>query len=112
MRMGGLENWIVENNIIERTKRGFWTYIHNYKTDSPKEFEEDFKNIDFNFLETEISKIGLIINYEFDEPIQFVLAQLVLKHSGEKIGVYEFLFSLDGSDMDDYLFLGIGWGLI
>lgn len=103
MKMDELENWIIDNNIIERTKLGFWRYIDNYRNDAPKEFEEDFKNIDINFLKIEISKIGLIINYRFDDHIQFVLAQIEIESNEKEIGVYEFVFSLDGSDMDDYL---------
>ncbi|CAH8713316.1 hypothetical protein M5W83_26635 [Paenibacillus thiaminolyticus] len=97
------ENWVSIHNIIERTKKGFWNYMENYKQEEPDEFSEVFGNVDMNFLETNISKISLTINYTFDEPIKFVSAFIDVEYEGEELGVYQCLFSLDGDDLDDYL---------
>ncbi|MFL1676360.1 hypothetical protein ABEV00_00550 [Paenibacillus thiaminolyticus] len=97
------QNWVSINNIIERTKKGFWIYMENYKQEEPDEFSEVFGNVDLNFVEINISKISLTINYRFDEPIKFVSAFIDVEYGGEELGVYESLFSLDGDDLDDYL---------
>ncbi|HDK7166221.1 TPA: hypothetical protein PTV44_000024 [Clostridium botulinum] len=104
------KNWIAINNIIERTKNGFWNYIENYKREEPDEFSEVFSNVDVNFVEINISKISLTISYRFDEPIKFVSAFIEIEYKGEELGVYESLFSLDGDDLDDYLRIKKGGG--
>ncbi len=97
------QNWISLNNIIERTKRAFWNYIENYRSEEPEEFSKVFNNVNMDSLEISISKVCFAINYRFDEPITFVSAFVDIEHEDEEIGVYESLYSLDGDDLDDYL---------
>lgn len=96
------ENWILINNVAERTKKGFWTYIENYKKEEPDEFKEVFNNIKLNYLEININKISLTMSYRFDEPISFVSVCIEVVYEGEEICIYESIFALDGSAMDDY----------
>lgn len=98
-----LENWIIEKNIIERVKSGFWRYIDNYRSDDFEEFENVFKNIDVKCLKIQICKIGLIVNYSFDEPVKYVLVESEIEYNEEDVGIYKSIFLTDGSDMDDYL---------
>lgn len=97
------QSWISLNNIIERTKRDFWNYIENYRSEEPEEFLEVFSNVNMDYLEISISKVSLTINYRFDEPITFVSAFVDIEYEDEEIGEYESLYSLDGDDLDDYL---------
>ena len=97
------QNWITINNIVERTKKGFWNYMGNYKKEEPGEFAEIFSNIDMNLVETNISKISLTINYRFDEVIKYISAYIDIEYEGEEVATYESLFSLDGDDLGDYL---------
>lgn len=97
------QSWISLNNIIERTKRDFWNYIENYRSEESEEFLEVFSNVNMDYLEISISKVSLTINYRFDEPITFVSAFVDIEYEDEEIGEYESLYSLDGDDLDDYL---------
>lgn len=101
--MDDLENWIIENNAIERVKLGFWKCIDNYKCDVYEEFEKYFQNIDMNLLKIQVYRVGSMISYRFDEPIKFILVQTEIEYNEEVMGIYESSFTIDGSDMDDYL---------
>lgn len=103
MNTNELQSWVTINHIVERTHNSFWSYLENYKKEEPDEFRELFENINFDFLDVNINKISLTISYRFDEPISFVSAFLEVLHEGEEVCMYESLFSLDGSDLDDYL---------
>lgn len=103
MNTNEFQKWIFINNIIDRTKKGFWDYMENYKKEEPDEFSEVFSNVDMNFVKINISKISLTINYTFDEPVEFVSAFIDIEYEDKELGVYESLFTLDGDDLDDYL---------
>lgn len=103
MNTDELLNWVSTNDIIERANKAFWSYMENFKMEEPDEYRELFKNVDLNFLKTNIGKISLTISYRFDEPISFVSVFIEITHEEEELCVYESLFSLDGSELDDYL---------
>ncbi|MGW7162425.1 hypothetical protein [Paenibacillus sp. LK1] len=103
MNTDELLNWASTNDIIERAKKAFWSYMENYKMEEPDEYRELFNNVDLNLLDTNISKISLTISYRFDEPISFVSVFIEIIYEEEELCIYESLFSLDGSELDDYL---------
>lgn len=95
------QNWILLNNIVERTKKSFWNYVENYRNEEPEEFSEVFSDVNMDSLEITISKVSFTVNYSFDEPITFIAAFADIEYEDREIGVYESLYSLDGDDLDD-----------
>ncbi len=77
--------------------------IKNYENEETRGFLDVFGNRDLKLVKLNISKVCLTINYQFDEPVEYVCAFMNIKYEGEVIGYYEFVFTLDGDDLDHYL---------
>ncbi len=98
-----LKKWIVKNNVVERSKQSFYNFMKNYKIDEAEEYFKTFENLEIGSLETNTSKISLIINYEFGEPIEFISVELEITFKEKYLAIYQSLYTLNGEEMDDYL---------
>jgi hypothetical protein len=95
--------WIEKNNIKKRSIDGYWNYFNNYRKEEPEEFEQLLAGKDPLSFELEIKQISLTISYEFDNEVNLVSSDVIIKHKGEEIGLYTAVFTTNGDGFDDYL---------
>ncbi len=96
-----LRRWIIDNNVEERTIKGFWYYLKTYQIEEPD--DKLFKDYDLNLLNIKLEKVALIVNFYFDNDVEYVTAYLTINYFDEEIGMYKYIFTLNGETADDML---------
>lgn len=88
--------FVEKHQLIEDAKESFYEYIKN---------SEDGIANDFDGIITELYKVQLVVNYQFDEPVEYLQVLLSVLCNNVKIAEYSYLVSLSGEVMDDSLIL-------
>lgn len=81
----------------------FWKYVNSWKTDEPEDFYEAFTTFNISKIILEKEKISLVINYRFDNPIEYVNTTLNVIFMGRSFAEYYLLLNLNGEIIDDGL---------
>lgn len=98
-----LKDFESRENVFEKTIAGFWVYVNSWKEEEPEEFFEAFNTMDISRVELEKESVSLVINYRFDEPIEYVQTTLNVNFNEALIAQYHYLQTFDGEVMDDVL---------
>ncbi|MNI32648.1 hypothetical protein D3C73_865690 [compost metagenome] len=89
--------------LFKKAKLGFWEYVKSWKMEDPSEFYEAFKTDDISLISLENERIAYVINYRFDEPVEFIQTTLNVLFDDRLIAQYHYLQHLNGEVMDDVL---------
>ena len=88
---------------FEKAIVGFWEYTNSWKEGEPCEFHQAFKTTDTSEISLTKEKIVLVINYRFDEPVEYIQTTLNVFLDDRLIAQYHYLQHLNGDIMDDSL---------
>ncbi|MDR0269746.1 hypothetical protein [Paenibacillus sp.] len=88
---------------FEKAIVGFWEYTNSWKEEEPFEFQQAFKTMDTSEISLIKEKIAYVINYRFDEPIEYIQTTLNVFLDERLIARYHYLQHLNGEIMDDSL---------
>jgi len=106
-----IKDFIIANNIGERTIKGFWKCFDNYKKEEVEEFSQVFGDFDNERLTIWMDKVNQSIrnwdkfDNEYNENHEYIEAFIKLEYKGKYIGWYSLLFNFDGKTFDDYFVL-------
>jgi hypothetical protein len=98
-----IKQFAIEHDCFNKAISGFWNYVNSWRIEEPGEFYEVFNTFDLSSLVLEKWKIALVVNYRFDEPIQYVQTMLNVFFQEKNFAEYRFLQELNGDIMDDGL---------
>lgn len=81
-------------------------YLSQYKKEDEEDFNESFKEIEWNKVSYEFHSVSYIINrlHHTDEAedYKYISAKVRLEYDDMAFAEYESIYGLDGSDEDDY----------
>ncbi|MDY8025664.1 hypothetical protein [Paenibacillus polymyxa] len=98
-----IKQFAIEHDCFNKSISGFWNYVNSWKIEEPEEFYEAFNTFDLSSLVLEKWKIALVVNYRYDEPIQYVQTMLNVVFQEKSFAEYRLLQKLNGDVMDDGL---------
>ncbi|WP_264930577.1 hypothetical protein [Paenibacillus sp. LS1] len=94
-----LIEWSEKYAVIERTKKGFITYMENWKKENRGDFWDTFKGkSNLKLINSEFYSLQLTY---INESNDFVYCNLNIMYIGEYVGSYRMVFTLDGEVADD-----------
>lgn len=99
-----LEKWLEEHNIKEMVMKDLEVYWHVYKEEEKEDFNELFKDMDFDKVEYVFHSVAYVINEwhrDKDDIYKYISAKVWLEYDGRTFAEYESIYGLDGED--DYL---------
>ena len=99
-----LEKWLEEYNIKEMVMKNLEVYLHVYKEEEKEDFNELFKDMDFDKVEYVFHSVAYVINEwhrDKDDIYKYISAKVRLEYDGRTFAEYESIYGLDGED--DYL---------
>lgn len=90
---------------FEEAREGFWNWINNWKNEEPEDYSEVFRNgnDDITKLVLTNERIAIVINYEFDEPVEFLQTTISVYYEESLIAKYHYMQDFDGRVIDDVL---------
>lgn len=88
---------------FEKAIVGFWEYTNCWKEEEPFEFHQAFKTMDTSEISLTKEKIALVINYRFDEPVEYIQTTLNVFLDDRLMAQYHYLQHLNGDIIDDSL---------
>lgn len=103
METDNLKEFELKYSCFTKATNGFWEYVNSWRVDEPDEFYEAFMTFDISKIVLEKGKISLVINYRFDQPIEYVQTTLVVLFMEKFFAEYRLLQKLNGEIMDDGL---------
>lgn len=103
METDNLKEFELKHNCFITAINGFWEYVNSWKVDEPDEFYEAFMTFDISKIALEKGKLSLVINYRFDQPIEYVQTTLEVFFMEKFFAEYRLLQTLNGEIMDDGL---------
>lgn len=95
------KDFVKREQSFAKATEGFQEHIVNWRNNEPEEFIEAFQTSDLSILSTKIEKVCLVINYRFDEPIEYIQTTLIVLSNNKRLARYHYLQKLDGTEIDD-----------
>ncbi len=99
-----LEKWLEEHNIKGMVMKDLEVYLYVYKEEEKEDFNELFKDMDFEKVEYVFHSVAYVINEwrrDKDDIYKYISAKIRLEYDGRTFAEYESIYVLDGED--DYL---------
>lgn len=103
MDTGQIKKFVYEKKPFERAMVGFWDWIDSWEKDDPEDYYEVFGNEDMSSIELTKERIALVINYNFDTPIEFIQTTINVLYKNDLIAQYHYMQDFDGEVLDDIL---------
>lgn len=100
MNTSELIDFVEKHNLHLRCTEAFKEYLREWEMENPTEFRETF-NCKLDVINSKVAKVQLVVNYRFDEPIEYVQFTLDVIGSEQTIAQYNYLVDLNGIVMDD-----------
>ncbi|WP_106768766.1 hypothetical protein [Paenibacillus faecalis] len=98
-----LKEFEVKHDCFQQAIKAFWIFAEYWKLDEPDDFYEGFGTVDLSEIELKKWKISLIINYSFDEPLEYVQTTLKVLFQEKSLAEYRILQNFKGEIIDDGL---------
>ncbi len=98
-----LRKFVDEKNPFEEAKVGFWNWINSWKEDDLEDYFELFGNEDISSIELTKERIALVINCQFDTPVEFIQTTLNVIYKESLIANYHYMQDFNGKVIDDVL---------
>jgi len=99
----GVKEWVIQNNLEERTFKGFWNAFNNYQVECFEAFKEDFRDYDDKNVSLFVDTVSFTITNWPDEDYNHVVISIRMQYKGNEAGMYRMVFNLSGEVEDDYL---------
>jgi hypothetical protein len=103
MYINELKEWVKTYNIVERTKKGFFTWLNNFKLEEPEEYYNVMENIESKELILELHTISLNLGNWPECTYNTVSASMRVFYKDKRLFNYESLYLLNGEDEDDFV---------
>ncbi|MFM1655772.1 hypothetical protein ACI7RC_27280 [Brevibacillus sp. B_LB10_24] len=103
MDIKGLKEWVLKNNLEERSIKGFWNAFQTYREECSDAFEKDFPDFDRKHVTIFVDTVSLTITNWPDEDYNHVVVSIRIQYKGKAAAMYKMVFSLTGEVEDDYL---------
>ncbi|CAM4298640.1 hypothetical protein [Paenibacillus typhae] len=98
-----LRIFVDENKPFEVAKESFWNWIYTWKGEDPEDYFELFRNEDITTIVLTNERIALVINYQFDNPVEFLQTTINVYFKESLIAKYHYMQDFDGKAIDDVL---------
>ena len=103
MDIQGLKNFVLKNNLEERSIKGFWNYFNNFQKEHKEEFQETFPDFNSDDLNLTIDSVALRITNWPEEGYNHVIITVEIHYRELYAGRYSIVFSLNGEVEDDHI---------
>jgi len=97
-----IQDWLNNHKIIEKCNKGFWRCFEEYKSDSPKEFSDVFRNESRTNIAIALDKICLCLNYSWNYGKPTIQIDFTIMLQNKEIGWYREIYFTDGEFVDDF----------
>ncbi|WP_017353219.1 MULTISPECIES: hypothetical protein [unclassified Clostridium] len=101
-----LEQWLKDHDIKKMVMQNLEFYLSEYKKDDEEDFNELFKDMDFDKVKYEFHSVSYVINMWHiaeNEERKYISAKVRLEYEESTFAEYEAIYDLDGEGEDDYL---------
>lgn len=101
-----LEKWLEKYNIKKMVQKNCKFYLNQYKEEDEEDFNESFKDIDWQEVSYEFHSVSYVINTwhgEEDDLYKYISAKVRLEYDNTTFAEYEAIYDFQGNLENDYL---------
>lgn len=101
-----LEKWLEKYNVKSMVLKNCKFYLNQYKEEDEEDFNESFKDIDWEEVSYEFHSVSYVINTwhrEDDDVYKYISAKVRLEYDDTTFAEYEAIYDFQGNLVEDYL---------